>query len=48
MLSPIFSSLGLSPIFFSGYIYSRTVACCGYLTSNQKVFEFTQHTKNNR
>jgi len=29
--------------FFTGLTYSRAVACCGYLTSNQKV-EFTQHT----
>ena len=32
------SNLGLelSPRFFSGCSYSRTVAFCGYLTSNQK------------
>jgi len=36
-------SLRLSPIFFTGFTYSRPVACCGYLTSNQKV-QFTQHT----
>jgi len=36
-------SLRLSPIFFTGFTYSRIVACCGYLTSNQK-FKFTQRT----
>jgi len=29
---------------FTGFTYSRTVACCGYLASNQKV-SFTQHIK---
>jgi len=35
----------MSPIFFSGYISSRTLACCGYLTSNQKFFIFATHIK---
>jgi len=30
---------------FGGYSYSRTVACCGYLTSNQKVLIHTTHIK---
>jgi len=30
-------SLRLIPIFFTGFTYSRTVACFGYLTSNRKV-----------
>jgi len=25
----------LGPIVFSGYSYSHTIVCCGYLTSNQ-------------
>jgi len=33
------------PIFFSDYSYSRTVTCCGYLTSNQKVLIHTTHIK---
>jgi len=33
--------LRLSPIFFSGYAYSCTVACCGYLTTNKKVLIYT-------
>jgi len=32
-----------SPIFFSGYTYSSTVACCGYLTANQKDLIYTTH-----
>ena len=39
-------SLRISPIFFSGYSFSRTVACCGYLRSNQKVSINAQHTSN--
>jgi len=32
--------------FFSGYSYSRTIACCGYLISNQKnVLIYTTHIK---
>jgi len=31
---------------FSRYSYSRTVACCGYQTSNQKVLIYTTHIKN--
>jgi len=27
----------LNPIFFTGFTYSRAVACCVYLISNQKV-----------
>ena len=38
-------SLRLSPIFFSGYSYFRTVACCGYLTSYQKVLIYTRDIK---
>jgi len=38
-------SLRLSPIFFTGFTYSRTVACCEYLTSNQKVLIYTTHIK---
>jgi len=30
---------------FSAYSYSRTVACCGYLTSNQQVLIYTTHIK---
>jgi len=30
---------------FTGFIYSRTVACCEYLTSNQKVLIYTTHIK---
>jgi len=26
---------------FYGYSYSRTVACCGHLTSNQEVLIYT-------
>ena len=36
-------SLRLSPIFFTDFTYSRTAACCGYLTSNQKVLIYTTH-----
>jgi len=36
-------SLRLSPIFFTGFTCSRTVACCGHLTSNQKVLIYTTH-----
>jgi len=32
-------------MFFSNYSYSCTVACCGYLTSNQKVFIYATHVK---
>jgi len=32
-------------MFFSGYSYSRTVACCGYLTYNQKVIIYTTYFK---
>ena len=39
-------SLRLSQIFFTGFSYSRTVACCGYLTPNQKVLSYTTHIKN--
>jgi len=35
--------LKASPIFFNGYSYSRTVACCGYLTSNQNALMCTTH-----
>jgi len=35
----------ISPIFFSGCGYSRAAACCGYLTSNQKVLVHTTHIK---
>jgi len=38
-------SLRLSPIFSTGFTYSRTVACCGSLTSNQKVLIYTTHIK---
>jgi len=38
----------LSPIFFSGYSYSHTVACCGHLTLNQKLLICTTHKKNKR
>jgi len=30
---------------FTGFSYSRIVACCGYLTSNQKVLIYTTHIK---
>jgi len=30
-------SLRLRPILFTGFTYSRTTACCGYLISYQKV-----------
>jgi len=30
---------------FNGYSYSRTVACCAYLISNQKVLICTTHIK---
>jgi len=39
------SSLRLSPIFFTVFTYSRTVACCGYLTFNQKVLIYITHIK---
>ena len=35
----------LSPIFFAGDSYSRTLACCGCLTSDQTVFNYTAHIK---
>jgi len=38
-------SLRLSLIYFIGFTYSRSVACCGYLTSNQKVLIYTTHIK---
>ena len=38
--------LRISPTFLSGYSYSRTVACVGYLTPNQKVLICTTHIKN--
>ena len=38
-------SLRLSPIFFTGFTCSRTVACCGHLTSNQNVLIYTTHIK---
>jgi len=38
-------SLRLSPVFFTGFAYSRTVACCGFLASNQKVLIYTTHIK---
>ena len=38
----------ISPVFFSGYSYSRTIAYCGYLTSNQKVTLHNTHQKCNR
>jgi len=38
-------SLRLSPIFFTGFTYSRTVACCVRLTSNQKVLIYTTQIK---
>jgi len=28
-------------MFLNGYTYSRNVACCGYLKSNQKVLIYT-------
>jgi len=30
-------------MFFSYYNHPRNVACCGYLTSNQKVLIYTPH-----
>ena len=30
---------------FTGFTYSRGAACCGYLTSNQKVLIYTIHIK---
>jgi len=30
---------------FSGCSYSRTAACCGHLTSNQKVLIYATHVK---
>jgi len=38
-------NLTLSQIFFSGYSYSRTVACCGCLTSKQTALIYTTHIK---
>ena len=38
-------SLRLSPIFFTGFTYSRSVVCCGHLTSNQKLLIYTTHIK---
>jgi len=38
-------SLRLNPIFVTGCTYSRTVACYGYLTSNQNVLIYTTHMK---
>ena len=35
----------LSPNIFSGWTYPRIIACCGYLTPNQKVLIYTTHTK---
>jgi len=35
----------LSSIFFTGFTYSRTVACRGYLTSNHKGLIYTTHKK---
>jgi len=35
-------------MFFSAYSYSRAIACCGYLTSNQKVLIYTTHTKKSK
>jgi len=35
----------LSPTFFSDCAYSRSIACCGYLTSNQKVLIYTTHNR---
>jgi len=32
-------------MFFSGYSYFRTVACCWYLKSKQKVLIYTTHIK---
>ena len=37
--------LGLSPKISSGYSYSRSIACWGYLTYNQKVLIYTTHIK---
>ena len=38
-------SLRSSSVFFTGFTYSPAVACCRYLTSNQKVFIYTTHIK---
>jgi len=38
-------SVRLILIFFTGFSYSRTVACCGYLTSNQQVLIYTTRIK---
>jgi len=35
----------LSPKIFKGWIYSRAIACCGYLKSTQNVFIYTTHIK---
>jgi len=35
----------IKPNIFTGFTYSRSVACCGYLTSNQKVLIYTTHIK---
>jgi len=32
-------------MFFTGFTYFRSVACCGYLTPNQKVLIYTTHIK---
>jgi len=37
--------LRLSPIFFSGYSYSRSVPCCGCPAPYQKVVIYTTHNK---
>jgi len=39
------SNTTVRPILFSGYSYYRTAACCGYLTSNQKLLIDTKHIK---
>jgi len=32
-------------IIFGGYAYFRTVACCGYMSSNQNVLIYATHIK---
>jgi len=36
---------GLSPKIFNGKSYSRAIACCGHLTSNQNVLMYTTHIR---